>query len=286
MLNNFNFNFSNSINSGVSVGGYVISSNNQFNQLSKAVIPPFQSFTSGGSIHTFIELTQGGQISINKIMEAFKDNQNFFNYYVNNDFKDYESHMHEEQNKAFNDFLSKVPERFKPNDNIKVKTKNKKLSFNQFMKEKEKENLKEYRKYLIKNNKFYDAPFFDLKDRLKFNTQKIKSKLPINFSEIYFSEFLKLNEINTDLEKEYKVNKFYKTLTDYREVEKYLEFMKKEVDDVKNAKVDLENINLERMRKIVIEGLDNEVQIIEKYCLNLKLNSNFEDKFKDKVKKI
>lgn len=62
--------------------------------------------------------------------------------------------------------------------------------------------------------------------------------------------------------------------------------MKKEVEDVRSAEVDIDNETLKNMKKIVIEGLDNEIQIIEKYCLNLKLNEKMESSFKEKTKKI
>lgn len=253
-------------------------------------VPSFNSFRMTGDL--IWNLSKGGQLSIENVVEAFvKSKESLLKYYLNGNIND--SVEQKIIKESIQDFLNKIPDRFNFNDVKKLNfminnfnKKNKTLSFEKFIKQKEKQNLKDYRKYLKNKNKTITIGELSLEEKLIGHTNIIKFKLPVVFSKVYFEEYLSLEKTTTTLEKEFKVNKFYKTLTDYREVEKYLGFMKKEVEDVRSAEVDIDNETLKNMKKIVIDGLDNEIQIIEKYCLNLKLNEKMESSFKEKTKKI
>lgn len=159
-------------------------------------------------------LSKGGQFSIENIVEKFvKSKESLLKYYLNGNVND--SVEQKIIKESIQDFLNKIPDRFNFNDVKKLNfminnfnKKNKTLSFEKFIKQKEKQNLKDYRKYLKNKNKIITIGELSLEEKLIGHTNIIKLKLPVVFSKVYFEEYLSLEKATTTLEKEFKVNKF------------------------------------------------------------------------------
>lgn len=170
-----------------------------------------------------------------------------------------------------------------PVEKIKIK---KTLTLEKFLKTREREIAKTYKKYLKNIYKQKDNGFNPLEHRLKIESGLMRAKLPINITQTYLIEYLKLDSMQVDLQKEFAINKFFRKFKTHIEVEKYLNFIKKEYSDVDTADIKIDQVQLSQMKKIVLEGLKNEIEILEKYYLKLKLSSKMHASYKEKVKKI